>query len=153
MLLEKSSPAAGTDEQYRKILPPELAGLKLPPQIVEEIVAAVCDEVARNPDVALLSVLSFVGTDLSVKTLVGILIHPPRSLNADELDVALSIVAKFLPYRLSANRKFLPRETLHGLIRLVKRLQKVGDPQRTSVVHFSEQLQKSLFQMGSDRSR
>lgn len=154
MLLEKSSPLDSGVDNYRQILPPELADLRLPPETSREIVETLCTTISRNPDAALISVLSFSGEDLAIKTVANVLTHPPRPLTLDEIDIALSMVTKYLPYRLSEDSEFLPKEDLEQLARVVKALEakREADVQGTSIKHFAPQLLVSLERLGIEGS-
>src|SRR5690348_8456351 len=107
MLLEKSSRAV-SDDNYREVLPPELVALRLSPETTEEIIGTLCAEVSRNPDDALIGVLSFTRADLAIKTAAQIVTNPPRPLTMGEYGKALLIVANCLPDRLAEKPEFLP---------------------------------------------
>ena len=55
MLLEKSSPLADSEEHYRCILPPELAGLTFSAETRDQIIAILCAEILRNPKESLIA--------------------------------------------------------------------------------------------------
>ncbi len=155
MLLERSSPLDSGDDHYRQILPPELADLRLPQETSDEIIASLCAEISRNPDEALISALSFTPADLATKTVANILTHPPRPLTMGELDVALSIVTEYLPYRLVEDSEFLPLADLERLVHMAKELQNISEGEadtdraaRISIRHHAPQLLKSLTKLG-----
>ena len=127
MLLEKSSSLDSGDDHYRQILPLELADLRLPDATAQEIIAALCAEISRNPDEAFISAVSFSGADLATKTVAIVLANPPRALTINEYTYALSLVAKYLPYRLAENPEFLPKAALEHLVQRAKELQNVEE--------------------------
>jgi hypothetical protein len=120
LLLEKSSPLHNDDEHYRKILPVELAGVRLSSDTVKEISASLCAEIARNPDSAFIAALSATGSERVTKMAVSLLIDPPRSLSIAELSEALGIVNRFLPVSLARDRKFLSAEKVERLLQNMK---------------------------------
>src|SRR5437870_7290781 len=120
MLLEKSSPLHDSDENYRQILPPELADLRLSPETAEEIISTLCAEVSRNPDADLISAISCTGSDLATKTAAKVLTNPPRPLTMSEYSHALALVSEYLPYELDEDPEFLPRADLERLVQLAK---------------------------------
>src|SRR5256885_2522197 len=81
LLLEKSSPLHNDDDHYRKILPVELADVRLSFDTVEEITATLCAGIARNPDAAFIAALSTTGSERVTKMVVSLLIDPPRPLS------------------------------------------------------------------------
>ena len=127
LLLEKSSPLDHGDEHYRQILPPELAGLRLPSETHDEIIATLCEEVTRNPDDAFISVISFSGSEEAVvKVAVRILTDPPRRLTLTETCVALSLALN-VPIHLSENPKILPKADLERLVEALDELQTIEE--------------------------
>jgi hypothetical protein len=127
MLLEKSSPLANSAEVYRQILPPELADLELSQDASKEIISTVCAEIARRPNGALIAAISFTGADLPTKTAANLLISPPLPLSLTELLQALSLITKFLPYRLSIDHDFLSKTELLRLIERANELQNIEE--------------------------
>jgi len=155
MLLEKSSSLDAGDDFYLWILPRALADLQLSQDTSEEIIAAVCAEISRNPDEALISVVSSTGSDLATKTVAKILAKPPRPLTMGEYSHALSLVTKFLPYCLEEDMEFLPKSDLERLVQLAKELQNSGGPEtnedrsaRIMINNFAPQLIDRLKQLG-----
>jgi len=153
MLLEKSSPLDSGDDPYRQILPAELADLRLPDGTAQEIIAALCAEISRNPDEAFTSVISFSGADLATKTVAMVLANPPRALTINEYAYALSLVAKFLPYRLAEDPGFLPKADLERLVQIAKELQNVEEREpdradRVEVRHHAGNLLNALTRLG-----
>jgi hypothetical protein len=127
MLLEKSSPSDHGDEHYRQILPPELAELRISPEISEEILTALCAEVLRNPDQALIFAISFTGTDQSIKTAARILTNPPRALTIVEACAVLALLNCYLPYRLSNEPDVLPKGDLERVVRVAEEFQDIEE--------------------------
>ena len=127
MLLEKSSPLADSEEHYRCILPSELAGLTFSAETRDQIIAILCAEILRNPKESLIAGISFTGADSAIKTAVKILITPPRMLTLGEVWGALSLVTKFLPYRLSEDVEFLSKTELERLIQRVRELKSIEE--------------------------
>jgi hypothetical protein len=155
LLLEKSSPLDHGEDHYRQILPAKLAELRIPPDTRDEIIAKLCAEVARNPDADLISASMSTGADLSVKTIVEVLTHPPRALKLSEYAVALSHATKFLPIRLKQNPEALPKPELKRLVNVVNGLKshKRGDSDEDrsagiTIDHFAPQLLMSLERLG-----
>ena len=156
MLLEKSSPSDHGDDHYRQVLPRELADLRLSPETSEEILAALCVEVSRNPDQALMFVISFSGSDQATKTVVRTVTNPPRPLTMGEYGAALALLNSSLPYRLAEVPEFIPRTELESLVRVVKGLQLVEEggtnsAERVESRHAKDhasQLLRSLAQLG-----
>jgi hypothetical protein len=122
-LLEKSSPCHSGDEYYLRILPPELANLRLSAEDVEEITDALCAEVLRNPDHALFFAMSFTGLDQPIKTAVRVLIRPPRPMTLFEYGAALALLKTYLPFRLAHDREFVASADLQSLVQLAEQLQ------------------------------
>jgi hypothetical protein len=153
MLLEKASPLDHGDDHYRQILPSALADLRLSPEAAEEIMVALCAEVSRNPDQALMFVISFSGSDQATKTASRILTNPPRPLTMGEYGAALALVNLFLPYRLAQDSGFLSRADLEHLVQRVKELENVEEgeidrAERVHVRHLAPQLLERLGQLG-----
>lgn len=153
MLLEKSSPMKDRDDFYDSVLPPELSSLRLSPEDADQIVASLCQEISRNPDEALISAVSFAGSDLPTKTVAEVLANPPRSLTTSEYAYATSLVSKFLPLILKDNRQFLSEADLRKLIELAKDLQTLEEtgPNMNwagEVKHHSDNLLKGLAHLG-----
>lgn len=130
MLLEKSARLDRGDdpddveEHYRQLRLPNIAGLRLSPEASSQIIETLCAEISKNPDEALISVLSFIGQDLPIKTIVKVLINPPRPLTIIEYSMALSIVNVHLPYRLVEDPEFLLRADLERLLEITEKLMK-----------------------------
>lgn len=165
LLLEKSArldrgdDLEGVEGDYGRILPAELAGLRLSPETSKEIIATLCMEVSRNPDHFLISTSLSTGADLAIRTASGVLIKPPRLLTLSEYAIALSHLAKFLPSRLSKDAEFLPKSDLEQLALVVKELQNVEGGEtdedksaRTTIREFGPQLLKSLTRSGNSPS-
>ena len=127
MLLEKSSPLREGDDHYRRILPPELACIRLSPEQVQEITQAICTEVFRNPDHALISAVSFTGADLVTRTMASILTHPPRELSLSEHGAILAVLVSFLAFRLGQESEFLPKTELEQLVRISRELKSLEE--------------------------
>lgn len=153
LLLERSLLIAGSDEsQYRQILPPELADIKLPAETRDEILSTLCARVLREPDVAFLAAMSFAGTDLVTKTMTTLLVNPPRPLVLPERAHVLSIVAKYLPCNLAAHPQLLAKDELTSLIRALKELEHTeevsGESWEAEIKHHSGNLLRSLAHLG-----
>ena len=133
MLLEKSARLARGDEasqvaaDYKDILLPELAGISITPQISEEIITHLCSAVSNDPDQALISVAAATGTRPAIKTLVKVLVVPPRALKLDELTVAFSCLSTFLPIYCSESPDFISREEVASLSKLVEGVLSSGE--------------------------
>jgi len=165
LLLEKSArldrgdDLEGVEGDYGRILPAELASLRLSPENSKEIIATLCMEVSRNPDLFLISTSLSTGADLAIKTVSKVLMNPPRLLTLSEYAIALSYLAKFLPSRLSKDSEFLPKSDLEQLSLVVKELQNVPGGEndedrsaRITVGEFAPQLLKSLTRLGNNPS-
>ena len=127
LLLEKSSTLDHGDEHYRQLLPPQLAGLRLPSETHDEIIATLCQEVSQNPDAAFISVISFSGSDeAAVKVAVRILSDPPRRLTLTETCVALSLALN-LPIHLHQNPEILAKADLERLVDVLDELRSVEE--------------------------
>ena len=153
MLLERSSPLDSGDDHYRQILPLELADIRLSQETSDEIIASLCAEISRNPDEALISAVSFTGADLATKTVAKVLTNPPPPLTKREYSYALSLVSKFLPYRLAEDPEFLPKADLERLVQLTKELQYLEDSETDKSQQFiirrhAAQLLESLTRLG-----
>jgi hypothetical protein len=153
MLLERSSPLDSGDDHYRQILPPELADVRLSPETAEEIMAALCAEVSRNPDAALIAAISFTGTELATRTVAKVLTNPPHPLTIGEADAALSLVTKYLPQHLAEDSEFLPKADLERLVQVAKELQNIDETgtdtaERIGVKQHAGQLFERLTQLG-----
>jgi hypothetical protein len=161
LLLEKSArldrgdDLEGVEGDYRRILPAELASLRLSPETSKEIIATLCMEVSRNPDHFLISTSLSTGAELAIRTVSRILTNPPRPLVLSEYAIALSHLAKFLPSRLSKDSEFLPKSDLEQLSLVVMELQSVEGGEtdedksaRTTIRQFAPQLLKSLTRFG-----
>lgn len=133
MLLEKSARLARGDEasqvaaDYKDILLPELVGISITPQISEEIIARLCTAISDNPDQALISVVTATGTRAAIKTLVKVLVAPPRALKLDELTVAFSYLSTFLPIYCSESPDMITREEADGLSMLAEGVLSSGE--------------------------
>src|SRR5690349_11398897 len=127
MLLEKSSPLCNSDDHYRQILPPELAGVKIPSETVDEITNVLSAEISRNPDSAFILALSFTGADRTTKKVAEILASPPRPLSMSEYGHAVALVNSFLPSRLAENPEFLPESDVKRLVQVLTQLQNIGE--------------------------
>ncbi len=123
-LLGRASCMRDSDSYYRSILPPELANIRLSPETRLEIIAALCLEVSRNPDEALIKVLSHSEEDLSVRTVASVLVKPPRILTMRELGVGLGFLKACLPRCLQHDSDFIPAEEIAALIQLANESQK-----------------------------
>lgn len=165
LLLEKSArldrgdDLEGVEGDYGRILPAELAALRLSPETSKEIIATLCMEVSRNPDPCLISTSLSTGADLAIKTVSKVLMNPPRLLTLSEYAIALSYLAKFLPSRLSKDSEFLPKSDLEQLALVVKELQKVERVEtdedksaRITIREFAPQLLDSLTELGNSPS-
>ena len=152
LLLERSLLLPGSDEtQYREILPPELADIKLLPSTRDEIISSLCSRVLEQPDSGLIAAMSFAGTDLVTKTMSSLLTNPPRELTLCEKAHALSIVAKFLPSNLAANPELLSREYLTRLASVLKVSEHAESSEAswvTEIEHHSRNLIRSLAHLG-----
>jgi hypothetical protein len=141
MLLEKSSPLRNTDDHYRQILPPELADVRLDPEMVQEINHALCNEIRRNPDLALISASAFTGSAEVTRTAVDILLDPPRPLTVPESGQVLTIVGIFLPRCLDRDPQFISASQRARLIELLRNL---PDAAEISVMRHTSALLKRL---------
>lgn len=139
MLLEKSCCSVANGEGfYREILPPQLSDLRLSPEECADVVSRICKEVLRSPSEGLIASVSFTSADLPTQTAVKLLTSPPRRLSLGELDGALSLVHKFLPFSLSQNPDFIPRVDLEGLVKVAEQLQNIQEtgtgPERSAQI-------------------
>jgi hypothetical protein len=153
MLLEKSSPLKNSEEHYRQILPAELADLRVSHQTIEEITGALCAEVSRNPDRALIFAMSFSGSDQATKTVAKVIAHPPRPLTIGEYGAGIALLNSFLPTRLTEDSQFLPKPELLHLVQVVEELQNIEEngPDRSDrihVRHIAPQLLKKIARLG-----
>jgi len=121
-LLEKSSPLDAGDDYYRLTLPSDLAKVRFSPETRDEIIAALCAEISRNPDEAFISAVSFTGLSLPTKTVAMLIVNPPRPLTISEFSYALALVAEYLPYDLMEDPEFLPKTDLERLVQVVQHL-------------------------------
>ena len=151
VLLEKSSALDHGDNHYRQFVPAKLAEIRISPDARDEIIAKLRAEVARNPDMNLISASMSTGADLSLKTIVEVLTSPPRTLTLEEYAVALSHVTKWLPLHLNENPELLSRLKLKQLAKSVNDLKKMKRPDTTeggaaanTIDHFAPQLLMSL---------
>jgi len=101
-LLEKSSPGADTVHHYRKVLPPEVAGLRLSRKTTDQIIDSLSEEFARDPDGAYLFILCRSLSDKAVRAVAKILVAPPRTLTLAELGSVLGRLHFVLPFTLLA---------------------------------------------------
>jgi hypothetical protein len=124
-LLKRSSPLDAGDLHYRLTLPPDLANLRLSEETRDEIIAALCVEISRNPNEAFISAISFTGMPLATKTVAMALVNPPRPMTISEYSYALSLVNEYLPYRLVEDPEFLPKTDLERLVQVVAGLQDI----------------------------
>src|SRR5512146_3015613 len=108
MLLEKASPLHNSDDHYRRILPPEIAGVQVPPETAREIIGTLCKEISRNPDSAFIAALSSTGEQEITRTVAEVMINPPRHLTKEEYGQALGILYSYLPSCMARDRDFLP---------------------------------------------
>ncbi|MFZ1084497.1 MAG: hypothetical protein WAN35_05995 [Terracidiphilus sp.] len=126
MLLEKSARlargdvASQVDADYKDILLPELVGINITNQIREDVIARLCIAVSNDPDQALISVVATTGTSAAIKTLVKVLVNPPRALKADELTVALSYLSTFLPILCVESPGFVSCEEVASISKLAE---------------------------------
>jgi len=127
MILERSSALANSDSHYQKILPTELAELRLTLATRQTIVDCLCLEISRNPDEALIAAVSTSGSEPVTKLITEILINPPRPLTLSEYSQALGIAYGYLPSYLERNPQFLGSERRSRLIQQLQSLQKEGD--------------------------
>jgi hypothetical protein len=161
LLLEKASRLDRGDDldavegDYRRILPAELASVRLSPETSKEIIAILCREISRNPDHFLISTSLSTGAALAIKTVSGILTNPPRPLTLSEYAIALSYLAKFLPSRLSKDSEFLLKSDLEQLALVVNDLQSFESGEtdqdksaRATIRQFGPALLKSLTRSG-----
>ena len=131
LLLEKSARLDRADnineieEDYSRLVPPEFSGLWVSPQTRNEVIAALCTEVSRNPDPYLIATCASTGSELAVKTLAKVLTNPARALTLNEYAIALSWMVKSLPRYLSENSEPLPKSDVERLAQLCKDLQNV----------------------------
>lgn len=147
MLLKRSPLSDSGDDYYRQILPVELADARLSPETTGRSIATLCAETSRNPNVALILVVLFSeADDLAIRAFANILSHPPRPLNMNELDVVLSIVAKYLPYRFAEDSEFPPKSSFERLARLAKELDNIEEASAKpiSIRQFALQLLRNL---------
>jgi hypothetical protein len=121
-LLDRASSMRDSDHFYRSVLPPELAKVRISPETRLEVIAALCSELFRNPDEALISVLSFSEEDISIRAVASVLTNPPRSLTMRELGVGLGFLKAHLPACLGKNADFISTSEVKGLIRLATKL-------------------------------
>lgn len=161
MLLEKSArldrgdDPEGVEEHYRQLHLPAINTLRLWPATRAEIIDVLCAEITRNPDEALMSALCFIGTDLPVRTVAGVLTNPPRPLTIVEYSMAISIVNVHLSYRLAKNQKFLPQADLERLFEVTQSLLELDECEgrfersaRICIEHHAPQLLDCLKQSG-----
>lgn len=127
MLLEKSSPCNHGDEHYREILPLELAALRLSQETSEDIIDALCAEISRNPDQALIFAVSFTGADQATKTAARIFASPVRQLTMSEYHGLLALLGSYLPYRIAENADLVPRDQLERIVQLAEELQNISE--------------------------
>ena len=160
-LLDKSSSLRDSDKFYRSVLPPEFASLELSQETREEIIAALCSEVARNPDDALISVMSMGGDDFPTMTVAMVLANPPRPLKMRELAAALALAKAYLPGSLQKDPDFIPRVEVERIIQLAKKLRNVivedgntdeDKSDRHLAKSFAEELIEGLAESGFSRS-
>ena len=160
-LLDRASCMRDSDSFYRSVLPLELANIRLSPETRLEVIAALCLEVTRNPDEALITVLSYSEDDLSVRTVASVLVKPPRCLTMRELGVGLGFLKASLPACLQRNSDFIPEHEVEGLVRLAKEFQNIvveeGDTDqersiRNHVKLSAEYLIEGLAQVGFSTS-
>jgi len=127
MLLEKSSSLDHGDDHYREfspeLLPRDLVHMRLSPEELDEITNVVCAEVLKNPDHALLFVMSHVETDQTIRTAVRVLVSPPRPMTILEYGAALGFVRACLGFQFARNREFLSGDELQRLIQLARELE------------------------------
>jgi hypothetical protein len=156
-LLDRASCMRDSDSFYRWVLPPELANIRLSPETRLEVIAALCLEVTRNPDEALLTVLSYSEDDLSVRTVASVLVKSPRCLTMRELGVGLGFLKASLPACLQHNSDFIPEHEVERLVQLAKEFQNIvieeGDTDqersiRNHVKLSAEYLIEGLAQVG-----
>lgn len=124
-LLDRASSMRDSDHFYRSVLPAELADVHLSPETRLEVISALCLELLRNPDEALISVLSFSEEDLSIRAVASVLANPPRCLTMNELAVGLGFLKAHLPTSLGENSEFISRAEVDGLIRLATTLRDI----------------------------
>jgi len=132
---------------------PELVGLQLSPEAVDEIVSTICAQVLRDPDAGLIAAISFVGSDLPTKTAVRILTNPTRPLTLPETCGTLSLLMKTLPYYLRQDAEYLPRLELDRLVHLAKEFRILEDGEtdrswRFEIRLHAEQLLEGLGRFG-----
>jgi len=148
LLLERSLLIDSDETQYRDILPPDLADIKLSRETCDEIIAVLCTAVLQNPDAALIAAMSFAGTNLVTETMSSLLVNPPRPLTMSEKTHALSIIAKYLPCNLAAHSQLLSRNDLIRLISVLKALEDARevpeDPWHAEIRHHAGNLLASL---------
>lgn len=120
MLLEKSSSLRDSDDFYASMLPPEIAGITVTEATRDRIIAQFCNEIAREPDEALISAVSFTGADLVTRTIAMLVAEPPRPLTLNESTYAWSLLNKFLWPCLKEDRTFLPDPVLARIVELAK---------------------------------
>jgi hypothetical protein len=129
MLLEKSSLLQNSEEHYQKILPPELARVRLTADTAQEVTATLCAELSRNPRWPIIAALSTTGAREVTKAIVGLLLNPPRALETAEYDHAVGVLNTFLPISLENDPTFLAKEELEQLGGLLHQLENLADPE------------------------
>ena len=159
LLLERSSPGGHDDDHYRQLLPAELVTERLSSETITEIVARLCEEASRNPDIYLVSTCAATRAEVALRTIARILINPPRLLTLWESAIALSYLAKDLPRYVKKDPQFLPKTELGRLNHLIKDLGKLEAGERdedksaqATIAHFAPQLLKSLERIGIEGS-
>lgn len=156
-LLDKASTLRDSDEFYRSVLPLEFANLQISPKTREKIIAELCEEVSRNPDEALVSVMTSGGDDLSIRTAAMVLVNPPRPLTLPEFRALFGALKAHLPACLERMPGFIPRVELDSVIRLANDFQNIiveegktdrDRSERNTIKIFAEDLIAGLAQLG-----
>ncbi len=160
-LLERASSMRDSDRFYRSVLPRELADVRLSPETRLEVIAALCSELLRNPDAALITVLSFSEEDLSIRAVASVLLNPPRCLTMGEFAGGLCLLKSNLPGCLGENSEFISIREVEELIRLATKLRDIAIDEgetdrerslRNEVKIHSEYLIHGLTQAGFSHS-
>jgi hypothetical protein len=125
-LLEKSSAGANTVYHYRRVLPQELAKLRLSDKTLRAIVSAIGAEFARDPDPVYFSILCRPLSDSAVGLVAKILVNPPRPLTIAELDEAFERLHFVLPFTLLAYPQMLTAAEHERFIEELSRIQKLN---------------------------
>lgn len=156
-LLDKASTLRDSDEFYRSVLPPEFASLQISPKTREGIISALCAEVTRNPDEALIAVMTSGGDDVSITTAATVMVKPPRPLTLPEFRALFGALKAHLPACLERMPNVIPRVEIESIIRLAKDFQSIAvedgktdreKSERNMIKIFTDDLLAGLDQLG-----